>query len=180
VHSYYVTATGTPFVIDPMLPDEGFDAFRAKPPAHSFLTNRHHYRASARFRRQFGTQAWVHRAGLHEFGPEDQIEGFSHDRPLPGGVTALRVGALTAEETAFLVPLGDDAALAIGDALTREGDHLAFMPDWLLGDQPEAVKRALTERLRALLRHDFTHLLLAHGGPWVGGGRDALRRFVGD
>ncbi len=121
-----------------MVPDDGLEAFRTQPPVHSFLTDRHHHRGSARFRRAFGTQAWVH-----------------------------------------LVPLGDDAALAIGDALRREGDRLDLMPDWLLGDEPAAVKRALTESLRALLRHEFTHPLLGHGAPWIGGGRDALRRFVG-
>jgi len=53
------------------------------------------------------------------------------------------------------------------------------VPDFLLGDDPEAVKAQLRERLAALLDLEFDTLLLAHGEPVVGGGRDALRRFLG-
>jgi hypothetical protein len=183
VHSYYVTATGTPLLIDPMVPeigDEGLQAFAARPPRHAFLTNRHHYRGATRFRQAFGTQIWCHRAGLHEFGPAEQVEGFDHGRTLPGDVEALEVGVLTPEETAYFLPVAG-GILAIGDAIARSGeggDDLMFMPDELLGDDPEGVRHGLCDVFRRHLGRDFDHLLFAHGMPWIRGAKDALHRFL--
>lgn len=48
-----------------------------------------------------------------------------------------------------------------------------------LGDDPPAVKRALTRAFEALLAdHEFDHLLFAHGDPVIGGGKAALRAFI--
>ena len=49
--------------------------------------------------------------------------------------------------------------------MIRNGDgELAFVPDSLMGDDPEGVRRGVTAALRALLDHDFDALLFAHGG----------------
>jgi len=53
------------------------------------------------------------------------------------------------------------------------------VPDFLMGDDPEAVKEGLQEVFRGLLQREFAHLLLAHGKPLVGDGRERLRAFVG-
>ena len=54
------------------------------------------------------------------------------------------------------------------------------MPDFLLGD-PEADRRALLEGLQRLLDEaEFDSLLMAHGDPWIGGGRAALEAFVAE
>ena len=47
-----------------------------------------------------------------------------------------------------------------------------------MGDDPEGVKRGLLRAFRGLLERDFDNLLLAHGEPWLGGGKAALREFV--
>ena len=54
---------------------------------------------------------------------------------------------------------------------------MAFVPDGLM-DEPEWAKAGLREAYRALLHLDFDHMLLAHGDPVVGGGKEALRAFV--
>ncbi len=64
-------------------------------------------------------------------------KGFQHGDVLPGGVEALEVGVMCPEETAFLVPVGEDV-LAIGDAMIRYSE-LGFVPDHLMGDDPEAI-----------------------------------------
>ncbi len=48
-------------------------------------------------------------------------------------------------------------------------------------DDPEETKQSLREAYSRLLELDldFDILLLAHGRPWVGGAKDALRRFSG-
>ncbi len=194
VHSYCVTfGHGTDsmshlrhrigssaILIDPMVPSDGLDWFRqhAKP-EHIYLTNRLHYRGADQFVEVFGATVWCHSAGLHEFTRSQKVRGFEHGDRLPGGILALKVGALCPEETALLIPLGA-GALAMGDAVIRENEHLEFVPDSLMGDDPKAVKRGLRSAFRALLKSRFEHLLLAHGRPFLSGGKSALRRIAGE
>lgn len=180
VHSYYVAAGEVPYVIDPRVPRDGLAWFAArKPPQHAYLTNRHHYRQSDQFEKAFGTKVWCHAAGMHEFVEGEHVSAFQHGQVLPGGVQALAIGALCPEETAFLIPLGR-GVLAIGDAIISWDHHLDFVPDMLMGDDPEGVKRGLREAFRKALREQrFDTLLFAHGEPWVEGARTALREFVG-
>ncbi len=179
VHSYCVTGLGPVILIDPMVPPDGLDWFRRQArPEHIYLTNRLHYRGSDRFVEAFGAQVWCHVAGLHEFEPAQRVKGFEHGDELPGGIQALKVGALCPEETALLIPAGA-SALAMGDAAIRENEHLEFVADFLMGDDPQGVKRGLRAAFRALLERRFEHLLLAHGRPYVKGGKEALRRIAG-
>ena len=71
-------------------------------------------------------------------------------------------------------------ALAIADGAIRHppGGPLAFVPDRLIGENPEPVKAALRDRYGELargLRPDV--LLLAHGEPIIDGGGAELARF---
>jgi hypothetical protein len=176
VHSYCVPESRV--VIDPMEPDEGLDWFEQQRPERILLTNRHHYRHSGRFVDRFGCHVLCHRSGLHEFHGGPAIRGFEFGDEVAPGITAQRVAELCPEETAFFVAAGG-GALSFADALVRADDGaLRFVPDYLIGDDPEAVKAAMLESLRQLLELDFDNLLLAHGEPMVGGGKDALREFV--
>lgn len=178
VHSYCVTGLGPVILIDPMVPADGLDWFHKHGrPEHIYLTNRLHYRGSDRFVEEFGVTVWCHSAGLHEFKPGQKVRGFAHGDELPGGVLALKVDALCPEETALLVPVGA-GALAMGDAVIRENEHLSFVSDDLMGDNPDAVKRGLKSEFKKLIKSDFEHLLLAHGRPIVKGGKEALREFA--
>jgi hypothetical protein len=178
VHSFCVTGK-VPVLVDPMLPADGLAWFRRHAqPKHIYLTNRLHYRGSDHFVEAFGARVWCHVAGLHEFGPNQAVRGFEHGAELPGGVRALKVDALCPEETGLLIPLGA-GALALGDAAIRENDQLEFVSDFLMGDDPKAVKRGLKSAFSALLEHQWEHLLLAHGRPFVSGGKEALRKLIG-
>jgi len=55
---------------------------------------------------------------------------------------------------------------------------LGFVPDELIGDDPESVKRGLKQAFSGLLARDFNNLLFAHGDPLAGGGKEALRKFA--
>ena len=71
-------------------------------------------------------------------------------------------------------------ALAIADTVVKfgESDDLQLVPDNLMGDA-EAETRAILDGLAALAeRLEFDHLLLAHGTPVIGDGRDRLRAFA--
>jgi hypothetical protein len=93
------------------------------------------------------------------------------------GIEALEVGAICPDETALL--LRDARALVIADGIIRHSDELEFVPDRLIGDDPEAIKRGLREAYSRLLDRDFDNLLFAHGAPLIGGGKEALREFCG-
>jgi hypothetical protein len=164
-------------VIDPLTPAEGLDAF-GDGPRDVLLTNRHHYRQSGEFAKRFGCTVWCVEQGLHEFKHGEKVKAFRFGDTLPGKVTALEIGSLCPDDTALHIPRV--RAVAFADGVVREGDGpLGFVPDSLIGDQPEKVKAGLRASFRRLLDLDFDHLLLAHGNPWIGGGKEALRRFAG-
>jgi hypothetical protein len=178
VHSYYITAIAPAVLIDPRVPSEGLGWFEGHPlPQHIYLTNRHHYRHSDQFAKAFGATVWCHQKGLHEFTKGQEVKPFQHGDVLPGGVLALAVGVLCPEETALYLPCVG-GILAIGDAIIRPNEHLDFVPNPLLGDNPQAVKDGLRQVFRRHLEREFDHLLFAHGAPWIGGAKAALRQFL--
>jgi hypothetical protein len=179
VHSHLHVPSGT--LIDPRVPDEGLDAVaRIASPARVVLTNRHHLRHAEAFADAFGCPVLCHQDGLHEFaGSGLAVEAFAAGDELAEGVHALEVGAITPEEVALHLDSGP-GFLSFADILIRpDGGDLAFVPDPLLGDEPEAVRRAMVAALGRLLKEeDFDGLLFAHGDPLPAGGRRALEGFV--
>jgi glyoxylase-like metal-dependent hydrolase (beta-lactamase superfamily II) len=177
VSSYYVAPSAA--LVDPMLPEEGIEWFRERqPPERILLTNRHHYRHSARFVEAFGCPVLCHEAGLHEFENGPDVEGFAFGEEVAPGIVALEVDAICPEDAALHITIGQ-GLLAFADGLIRAGDGaLAFVPDFLIGDDPEGVKRGLRDALRRLVERDFDSLLFAHGKPLVRGGKGALEEFL--
>ncbi len=84
---------------------------------------------------------------------------------------------LCPEETALYIPLGK-GVLSIGDAIIKEDGELSFVPDYLMGDDPEGVKRGLKKIFTSHLKRDFDTMLFAHGEPVVKGAKKELRRFL--
>jgi hypothetical protein len=180
VHSTFVLSSGT--LIDPMAPDgdSGLDAVaELATPRRIVLSNRLHYRDSARYAKRFGCPVLCHEAGLSHFADERPVQGFSFDEQLADDVRALELGSICTEETTLLLDVAG-GALAFGDGLTRDDDGaLAFMPDQLLGDDPEDVRAKLTRNLQRMLdEEDFETLLFAHAEPVSHGGRALLGEFL--
>jgi hypothetical protein len=177
VHSYYLPAERV--LIDPVAPGEGLDWFAEHgPPTDVLLTNRHHYRSSKLFEERFGVTVHCVREGLHEFTDERRVEPFDFGDELPGGVIAHEVGAICPDETALHVPARRALAVADGAVRWEAGGPLVFVPDQFM-DEPERTKEGLREAYRRLAKLEFDHLLLAHGKPFVGTGREALAAFAG-
>jgi glyoxylase-like metal-dependent hydrolase (beta-lactamase superfamily II) len=162
-------------LIDPMLPPEGVGYFDEHgPPEHILLTNRHHDRQSWELRERFGCTVHCVRNGMHELNGRGEAEAFDFGDTLPGGATVYEVDAICPDETALHIPAYN--ALACADGVIHYGEDLGFVPEQYM-DDPTATKQALREAYGRLLELDFDVLLLAHGTPWVGGAKDALRRF---
>jgi len=177
VSSYYLRAERV--LIDPMLPPQGLGWLAENgPPALILLTNRHHYRHSDQIVEAFGIEVRASRPGMHEFGSDKQVQPFDFGDQLPGPAVAHEVGAICPDETAFELPSVRALAFADGLIRSRRSGQLGVVPDSLMGDDPEEVKRGLRAAFARLAELDIDNLLLAHGTPEIGGGRDALRRLA--
>lgn len=181
VHSHFYVEGCALF--DPRVPEEGIeDVARHGRPETVLLSNRHHLRHAACFAERFDCAIKAHRSGLHEFAGDDEpdVLPFEFGDTVAPGVTALEVGALTPEDTAFHLAAGP-GALLFADALIRDGaGELTYVPDGLMGDDPEGVRAGLTAALRRLLERDFDALLFAHGEPVAHGGHERLAAFVAE
>jgi len=179
VHSHYFVEGAALF--DPRVPEAGVEELaRHGRPEAILLSNRHHLRHAEALASAFNCPIKAQRLGLHEFadgGPE--VQAFDFGDTVAPGVTALEVGALTPEDTAFHIAAGA-GALLFADAVIRDEDGaLAFVPDSLMGDDPDGVRRGIAAALRALLdERDFDALLFAHGAPIRTGGQEQLAMFV--
>lgn len=172
VSSYWLVAERV--LLNPLDPPDGLGD-----PAAVVLTNRHHYRSSGEIAERSGCPIHVPREGMHAFTAGEPVTPYGDgDEPAPG-VHAHHVGELSDDEYAIAIP--GASALAVADGVVRweAGGPLAFVPDHLIGDDPEGVKAGLRAAYTRLLGDvAFEHLLLAHGDPFVGDGASALRAFV--
>lgn len=179
VHSAYVVPART--LIDPMVPPEGLGAFKDLPtPERIVLTNRHHRRDSGRFVTAYGCSVFANERGLHDLADAAyNVHGFEPGEQVAAGVIAQEVGVLCPDESALHIAVGP-GAIAVADGVIRGADgELTFVPDHLLGDDPEAIRRGLADAYRRICDEcEFDVLLLAHGAPYAHGGRDALRAFA--
>ena len=174
VSSYYLVEERV--LIDPMEPTDGLDWFREHgEPQHVLLSNRHHYRDSGKFVEAFGCSVRASRPGMHEFTAGEPVEPFDWGDTLPGGVEAHEAGAICPDDGAFYIPA--HSALAVADGVINYG-RLGFVPEEHLGDDVEGVKRAIRASYARLLDLDFDNVLVAHGEPVTGGGKEALREFA--
>lgn len=171
VSSYWLP--GLRVLLDPLeVPEEVDDVDEI------VLSNRHHRRSAFEARERLGAVVRVPRVGLHEFSENDPVEPYDFGEPLAGGaITAYQVTDLWPDDGALHIPSLE--ALAIADTVLRENDRLQFMPDVCFDDAADE-RRSIQEGLSRLAEElEFTHLLLAHGAPVVGDGRERLREFAG-
>ncbi len=127
----------------------------------------------------FGLPIRAPRLGLHRWEGRDlgvDVEPYDDGDEVAPGVRAIQVGAISPDDFALHIDAGP-GVLAFGDGIIRYGE-IGFVRDYLMGDDPEGVKRRTIEVLRSLLDLEFDALLFAHGQPLASGGKAALRRFV--
>jgi len=177
VSSYYLKPERV--LIDPLIPDEGIEWFAENPPKNIYMSIRHHYRHCGEFSVRYGCEVWCVEQGLHEFKRGEVVRPFKFGDTLPGNIKAHEIGSLCPDEGALFIDR-EGGCVVLADGCVRRGDGpLQFVPDQLLGDDPASVRAGLKAAYTRLLEeHSFTTLLLAHGQPMVGDGRDALEEFV--
>jgi hypothetical protein len=178
VHSHYFQRAGV--VADPMVPEEdGLDAFAGWDLHRLVLTSGLHYRQTEDFRDAFGCDVLCPQDGMHRLAPDQPATPYVPGAELARDLKAIEIGVLCPDEMA-LHYARDRGFLLVADGVMRPGGDgpLSFMPDHLLGDEPEAVKEGLARRYAEVAEEiEFDTLLFAHGEPLVGGAREALRTF---
>jgi hypothetical protein len=141
------------------------------------LVNRHHLRDALEARERLGATIRAPRAGAHEFDDGDPVDFYDFGEGLAGGaIIPHQVTELWPDDSALHIPSLN--ALAIADTVIHYDDELTLVPDNLMGDA-EAESRGILDGLSALAeRLEFDHLLLAHGTPVIGDGRERLRALA--
>jgi hypothetical protein len=170
VSSYWLP--GLKVLLDPLqVPDEVDDVEQI------VLSNRHHKRSAFEAAQRFGAVVRAPRVGLHEFAQDDPVEPYDFGEPLAGGeITAYQVTERWPDDGALHIPSLE--ALEIADTVLSDDGRLAFMPDVCFGDR-DAEQRSIREGVARLVDElEFRHLLLAHGPPIAGEGRERLREFA--
>jgi hypothetical protein len=182
VHSYWIEPAG--IVIDPMVPPEaGLEWWEGRDlqPQQVVLTIGLHWRESDQFAERFGIPVRAPSPALKRFeGTDRNPEKYEWGDEVAPGVTAVEIDAIAPDEGALHID-HSGGAMAMGDGVIRAqgGGPLAFVPDGLMGDDPQEVKDGLRDAFRGLLtREPWDTLLMAHGAPVVGGARRALKDFV--
>jgi hypothetical protein len=171
VSSYWLP--GLHVLLDPLaVPDE------VEGVEEILLSNRHHRRSAFEARARFGAVVRVPRIGMHAFAEDDPIEPYDFGEPVAGGaITPHQVTELWPDDGALHIP--SLKALAVADTVVNYRDRLELMPDQYM-DDPPAERRGIRAGLARLAAElDFEHLLLAHGAPLPGDGRERLREFAG-
>jgi hypothetical protein len=174
VSSHWIEPAG--IVIDPLVPDEGLEAFDVAP-QQVVLTTGLHTRHAERFAEAFSIPIRAPREAADRLGDRLVFDPYTDGEELAPGVRAVHIGVLCPDEYALHITAAE-GAIAFADGQHHHDGPLGFFSDDLLGDDPEEVKRGLKEQFRALLERDFEHLLFAHGDPIVGDGKRALRDFL--
>jgi hypothetical protein len=171
--SHYLVEEG--ILIDPIAPPEGLEWFDGKQIGEILLTNRHHTRSAFDLQDRFGVTIRAPQAGMYEL-PADRVQPYDFGDELSAGIRPHAISETWSDETALAIP--HHRAVAIADGVINY-DGLGFFADPLLGDDPEAEKQRLRDGFARLAAEvDFDHLLLAHGMPILGDGREQLSRFA--
>ena len=171
--SHYLVAEGV--LIDPITPPEGLEWFDGREIREILLTNRHHTRSAFDIQNRLGVTIRAPRAGMYEL-PADRVQPYGFGDELSAGIRPHAISQTWPDETALEIPRY--RAVAIADGVINY-DGLGFFADSLLGDDPEAEKQRLRDGFARLAAEvEFDHLLLAHGPPILGDGRERLRRFA--
>jgi hypothetical protein len=142
------------------------------------LSNRHHDRGMLAAHERFGAPIRAPRVGMHDLEDGDPVDPYDFEEPLADGtITPYQVTELWPDDCVLHIPAVN--ALAIADTVVHYGDELDFVPDQFM-DDPDAEKRGIRTGLARLADDlDFEHLLVAHGTPIAGEGRERLREFAG-
>jgi hypothetical protein len=189
VACFAAQAGDTTLLIDPLLPEDEeaaasvlgeIDAVAGDRVA-ILITIPYHVRSSEELWRRYAKQAETtihgHRACTKRLKDKSAFREIEPGAPLPGGVTAHTIGKPRRYEMPLHVPSHD--ALVFGDAIAETEGRLVM---WAMDKVDEKVASFYRDRfapsVRPLLELPVENVLVTHGQPVLGGGKQALRKAL--
>lgn len=186
VASFAVSTGDTTLLIDPLLPPDPSSVLAVIDENVSdrlaiLITIPYHVRSAVelwrRYRGDAETTIHGHPAAAKRLEDRSAFREIEPGVPLPGGVTAHRIGKPRRYEMPLHLP--SHGALVFGDALAETGGRLVV---WSTDRVDAKAERFYRERfnptLEPLLELDFDSVLVTHGQPLLSGGKRALREAL--
>jgi hypothetical protein len=184
VASFAFAVGETLVLVDPLVPDEVWPRLDAlaegRAAVAALITIPYHVRSSEEVVARYGARAsvWGHPAVARRMRNGSALRPLEPGAALPGGAEAFAIGSPRRQEQPLWFP--SHRALAFGDAVVGvEGALRVWM--WEVVDPPKQkawYRGRFVPSLEPLLDLDVEHVLVTHGAPIVGGGREALREAL--
>jgi hypothetical protein len=169
-------------LVDPLVPDEVWprldELAAGRASVAAMITVPFHARSSEEVLAQYGEKAsvWGHPATARRLGDGSAVRPIEPGAALPGGAAAFAIGSPRRHEQPLWFP--SHRALAFGDTVVGVEGTLRV---WEVVDTPKRTvwyRNRFVPTLEPLLGLDPEHVLVTHGPPVVGGGREALARAL--
>ncbi|MBN1529586.1 MAG: hypothetical protein JW895_11030 [Thermoleophilaceae bacterium] len=142
------------------------------------ITIHYHARSTTdvhrRYRDRLDVSVHGHPTVRERLARDVPLESIEPGGPLPAGAEAFAIGSPRRREMPILLPSA--AALCFGDAVVGVGGELRVWQQSGTSTRRDWHERRFLPTLRALLDLDFENVLVTHGPPVLGNGREALRR----
>jgi hypothetical protein len=170
----YYEAADALALIDPLLPrgrEEAFlaaldrDVARLDRPVVVLLTAPWHKRDAASIAERYGTTVWAQPAAQARIPFETQAG------PLPDGIETFSPGGVWEGDVAFYI--GPQRALVVAEFFMGVDGALRVCPSPALQD-----RAAFETSLYTLIEWPIDHVLVSHGEPVIGNGRQRIREAL--
>jgi hypothetical protein len=176
-------------LVDPLAPEdegpfwEALDELLERSGARRIpilITIHYHVRSAAAVYRRYGDRfevgVYAHPTVAGELGPDVPMSAITPGEPLPADAEAFAIGKPRRRETPIYLP--GARALAFGDAVVGVDGELRVWEQSGSSTSREWYEGRFLPTLRPLLDLDVEHVLVTHGPPAIGDGRDRLRRAL--
>jgi hypothetical protein len=181
VASFAFAVDETLVLVDPLVPDEVWprldELAEERAGVAAMITIPYHVRSSEAVLARYGSKAsvWGHPAAARRMRDGSALRPVEPGAALPAGAEAFAIGSPRRQEHPLWFP--SLRALAFGDTVVGvEGTLRVWV--WDAVDTPKRqawYRDRFVPTLGPLLALDVEHVLVTHGPPIVGGGRQALR-----
>jgi hypothetical protein len=182
VASFAFAVDETLVLVDPLVPDgvwERLDALvEERASVAALITIPYHVRSSGDVLARYGAKAsvWGHPAAARKLRDGSALRPIEPGAPLPGSAQAFAIGSPRRQEMPLWFP--SHRALAFGDAVVGVDGTLRV---WEVVDTPKReawYRDRFVPTFEPLLGLEIESVLVTHGPPVIGGGREALRQAL--
>jgi hypothetical protein len=180
VASFALAVDETLVLVDPLVPEDVWprlDELAAERAAvASLITIPFHVRSSEDVLARYGPKAsvWGHPVIAKQLRDGSSLRSIEPGAPLPGGAEAFTIGRR--QEMPLWFP--SHRALAFGDAVVGVDGALRVWEEIDSASRMTWYRTRLVPALEPLLALETESVLVTHGPPVVGGGREALREAL--